>query len=255
MFKIGDFELKARLLLGTGKFDNEAIQTQAIETSETEVLTFAVRRMNLYDKALPNPLAKVDLSKFITFPNTAGAKTADEAVHIAKIANHAGVCDMIKVEVIGDYETLLPDPLETYKACEILLNEGYTVCPYVSNDVVLAKRLEDLGVHAIMPLASPIGTGRGINNPLNLRYIIERANVPIIVDAGIGSPKDACHAMELGADAVLLNTAISSAKDPVKMAQAMKLGIHAGRLSYEAGRIPVKYTAQASSPQEGIGFL
>lgn len=255
MFNIGEFKLNSRLLLGTGKFDSEAIQTEAIEASGTEVLTFAVRRMNLYDKNLPNPLAKVDLTKFITFPNTAGAKSAEEAVRIAEIANHAGVCDMIKVEVIGDDETLLPDPLETYKACEILLDKGYTVYPYISNDVVLAKRLEDLGVHAIMPLASPIGTGRGINNPLNLRYIIEKVNVPVIVDAGIGSPKDVCHAMELGADGILLNTAISSAQNPVKMAEAMKLGINAGRLSYEAGRIPVKYTAQASSPTEGIGFL
>ncbi|MFQ3905315.1 thiazole synthase [Staphylococcus sp. Mo2-7] len=255
MFNIGEFKLNSRLLLGTGKFDSEAIQTEAIEASGTEVLTFAVRRMNLYDKNLPNPLAKVDLTKFITFPNTAGAKSAEEAVRIAEIANHASVCDMIKVEVIGDDETLLPDPLETYKACEILLDKGYTVCPYISNDVVLAKRLEDLGVHAIMPLASPIGTGRGINNPLNLRYIIEKVNVPVIVDAGIGSPKDVCHAMELGADGILLNTAISSAQNPVKMAEAMKLGINAGRLSYEAGRIPVKYTAQASSPTEGIGFL
>ncbi|KRG08545.1 thiazole synthase [Staphylococcus sp. NAM3COL9] len=255
MFNIGEFKLNSRLLLGTGKFDSEAIQTEAIEASGTEVLTFAVRRMNLYDEKLPNPLAKVDLSKFITFPNTAGAKSAEEAVRIAEIANHAGVCDMIKVEVIGDDETLLPDPLETYNACKILLDKGYTVCPYISNDVVLAKRLEDLGVHAIMPLASPIGTGRGINNPLNLRYIIEKVNVPVIVDAGIGSPKDACHAMELGADGILLNTAISSAQNPVKMAKAMKLGINAGSMSFEAGRIPVKYTAQASSPTEGIGFL
>ncbi|PTI80524.1 thiazole synthase [Staphylococcus succinus] len=255
MFNIGPFTLNSRLLLGTGKFEDELTQTKAINASETEVLTFAVRRMNLYDKNLPNPLAKVDLTKFTTFPNTAGAKSAKEAVRIAEIANHAGVCDMIKVEVIGDDETLLPDPIETYEACKILLEKGYIVCPYISSDVVLAKRLETLGVHAVMPLASPIGTGRGINNPLNLRYIIERAHVPVIVDAGIGSPKDACHAMELGADGILLNTAISSAQDPVKMAEAMKLGIHAGRMSYEAGRIPVKYTAQASSPTEGIGFL
>ncbi|MDT3960360.1 thiazole synthase [Staphylococcus kloosii] len=255
MFKIGQFEIKSRLLLGTGKFENETIQTQAINAAETSVLTFAVRRMNLYDKNLPNPLANINLQDYITFPNTAGAKTAEEAIRIAEIANHAGVCDMIKVEVIGDDETLLPDPLATYEACEVLLEKGYTVCPYVSNDVVLAKRLVELGVHAIMPLASPIGTGRGINNPLNLRYIIEKVDVPVIVDAGIGSPKDACHAMELGADGILLNTAISSAQDPVKMAEAMKLGIQAGRLSYEAGRIPVKYTAQASSPVEGIGFL
>ncbi|MCY1572705.1 thiazole synthase [Staphylococcus pettenkoferi] len=255
MFKIGNFEFKSRLFLGTGKFEDEETQTKAIEASETEVLTFAVRRMNLYDKSLPNPLANVDLSQFTTFPNTAGAKTAKEAIRIAEIANHAGVCDMIKVEVIGDDETLLPDPFETYEACKVLLEKGYTVCPYISNDLVLARRLEELGVHAVMPLASPIGTGRGINNPLNLRYIIEQANVPVIVDAGIGSPKDVAQAMELGADGILLNTAISSAKDPVKMAEAMKLGIHAGRLGYEAGRIPVKYTAQASSPTEGLGYL
>lgn len=255
MLRIGPYELNSRLLLGTGKFQDEQTQTQAIEASGAEVLTFAVRRMNLYDKSLPNPLANVDLNRFITFPNTAGAHTAEEAVRIAEIANHAELCDLIKVEVIGDDKTLLPDPIETYKACEILLDKGYIVCPYISCDVVLAKRLETLGVHAIMPLASPIGTGRGLNNPLNLSYIIEQSNIPVIVDAGIGSPKDACFAMELGADAILLNTAISGAKDPVKMAKAMKLGIEAGHLSYEAGRIPIKYTAQASSPTEGLGFL
>lgn len=255
MLKIGEFEFNSRLFLGTGKFSDEETQTKAIEASETEVLTFAVRRMNLYDKDLPNPLANIDLKNYVTFPNTAGAKTVEETVRIAEIANHAGVCDMIKVEVIGDDKTLLPDPIATYEACEILLDKGYTVCPYISNDVVLARRLEELGVHAVMPLASPIGTGRGINNPLNLRYIIEQANIPVIVDAGIGSPKDACYAMELGADAILLNTAVSGAKDPVKMAEAMRLGIEAGMLSHEAGRIPVRYTAQASSPAEGLGFL
>lgn len=255
MLKIEEFEFNSRLFLGTGKFSDEETQTKAIEASETEVLTFAVRRMNLYDKDLPNPLANIDLKNYVTFPNTAGAKTVEETVRIAEIANHAGVCDMIKVEVIGDDKTLLPDPIATYEACEILLDKGYTVCPYISNDVVLARRLEELGVHAVMPLASPIGTGRGINNPLNLRYIIEQANIPVIVDAGIGSPKDACYAMELGADAILLNTAISGAKDPVKMAEAMRLGIEAGMLSHEAGRIPVRYTAQASSPAEGLGFL
>ncbi|WP_239700431.1 thiazole synthase [Mammaliicoccus sp. D-M17] len=255
MLKIGPYEINSRLLLGTGKFKDEQTQSEAILASGTEVLTFAVRRMNLYDKSLPNPLANVDLEKFITFPNTAGAHTAEEAVRIAEIANHAGLCNLIKVEVIGDDKTLLPDPIETYKACEILLEKGYIVCPYISCDVVLSKRLEALGVHAIMPLASPIGTGRGINNPLNLRYIIEQSSIPVIVDAGIGSPKDACYAMELGADAILLNTAISGAKDPVTMASAMKLGIEAGQLSYTAGRIPVKYTAQASSPTEGLGFL
>lgn len=255
MLKIGPYEMESRLLLGTGKFENEDVQTKAIEASGTNVLTFAVRRMNLYDKNLPNPLANVNLKDFVTFPSTAGAKTVEEAVRIAEIAKHAGVCDMIKVEIIGDDETLLPDPIATYETCKILLERGYIVCPYISEDPVLAKRLEELGVHAVMPLASPIGTGRGINNPLNLSYIIKNSNVPIIVDAGIGSAKDAAQAMELGADGILLNSAVSRAKDPVKMAEAMKLGVEAGRLSYEAGRIPIKYTAQASSPTEGLGFL
>lgn len=255
MLEIGDLKFNSRLFLGTGKFSDEKIQAAAIEASGTEVLTFAVRRMNLFDKDLPDPLANIDLRKYTTFPNTAGAKTVEETVRIAEIARHAGVCDMIKVEIIGDDKTLLPDPIATYEACQILLDKGYTVCPYISNDVVLAKRLERIGVHAIMPLASPIGTGRGINNPLNLRYIVEQSSIPVIVDAGIGSPKDACYAMELGADAVLLNTAVSNAKDPVKMAEAMKLSIDAGVLGYDAGRIPVRYSAQASSPAEGLGFL
>lgn len=255
MLKIGDFKFNSRLFLGTGKFSDEETQTEAIEASGTEVLTFAVRRMNLYDKDLPNPLANIDLSRYKTFPNTAGAKTVDEAVRIAEIAAHAEVCDMIKVEIIGDDKTLLPDPIATYEACKILLDKGYTVCPYISNDLVLAKKLEEIGVHAVMPLASPIGTGRGINNPLNLRYIVEQLNIPVIVDAGIGSPKDACYAMELGADAVLLNTAVSGAKASAQMAEAMKLSIEAGRLGYQAGRIPVRYSAQASSPVEGLEFL
>jgi thiazole synthase len=159
---------------------------------------------------------------------------------------------MIKVEVIGDDKTLLPDPIETLKASEQLLEEGFIVLPYISDDVVLARRLEELGVHAVMPGASPIGSGQGIINPLNLRFIIEQANVPVIVDAGIGSPSDAALAMELGADGVLLNTAVSGADDPVKMAEAMKLAVEAGRLGYEAGRIPKKSYATASSPEEGL---
>ncbi|AJC96802.1 thiazole synthase [Staphylococcus hyicus] len=255
MLKIAHFSFDSRLFLGTGKFESVAVQKKAIEASETNVLTFAVRRMNLNDSTSPHSLADVNLEAFITFPNTAGATNAEEAVRIAEIAREAGVCDMIKVEVIGDNETLLPDPFETYRACELLLEKGYIVCPYISDDVVLARRLEELGVHALMPLASPIGTGRGLSNPLNLRYIIENSNVPVIVDAGVGSAKDCAEAMELGADAILLNSAISGAKDPVKMALAMKKGIEAGRLSYEAGRIPIRYNAVRSSPTEGLGFL
>jgi thiazole synthase len=185
-------------------------------------------------------------------PNTAGAKTAEEAVRIAKLAKASGLCDMVKVEVIGCDKTLLPDPVETLKATEELLKEGFIVLPYTSDDVVLARRLQELGAHAVMPAASPIGSGQGIINPLYLKFIIEQATIPVIVDAGIGSPSDAMIAMELGAQGVLLNTAVAGAKDPVKMAEAMKLAVEAGLLGYEAGRIPKKETATASSPLEGL---
>ncbi|AKP46016.1 thiazole synthase [Bacillus smithii] len=252
MLKIGSYTFHSRLFLGTGKFPSADIQKEAIQKSETEVLTFAVRRMNIFDPEQPNFLENIDLSKFTLLPNTAGAKTAEEAVRIAKLAKAAGMCDMIKVEVIGCDQTLLPDPVETLKATEKLLEEGFTVLPYTSDDVVLAKRLQELGAHAIMPGASPIGTGLGIINPFNLSHIIEQATVPVIVDAGIGSPKDVAYAMELGADAVLLNSAVSGAKDPVKMAKAMKYAVIAGRLGFEAGRISKKYYAEASSPMEGL---
>src|SRR5699024_2623920 len=184
--------------------------------------------MNIYDPSQPNFLEKIYLDKFSLLPNTAGARTAKEAVRHAKLARASGICDMIKVEIIGCPKTLLPDPIETLKATEELLKEGFTVLPYTSDDVVLARKLEELGAHAIMPGASPIGSGQGIINPLNLSFIIEQSNVPIIVDAGIGSPKDAVYAMELGADGILLNTAVSGAADPVKMAEAMKLAVQTG---------------------------
>ncbi|MNO65392.1 Thiazole synthase [compost metagenome] len=249
---IGPHTFNSRLLLGTGKFPNFEVQKKAVEISETEILTFAVRRMNIFEPNQPNFLEMLDVHKYTLLPNTAGASTAEEAVRIARLAKASGLCDMIKVEVIGDMKTLLPDPLETYKACEILLQEGFIVLPYISDDVLLAKRLQDLGVHAVMPGASPIGSGQGIVNPLNLSFIIEQAKVPVIVDAGIGSPSDAAYAMELGADGVLLNTAVSGAVHPVQMAHAMKLAIEAGRLGYEAGRIPVKRYATASSPADGM---
>lgn len=251
MLKIGTYEFKSRLLLGTGKFPSFEIQKEAVDASESQILTFAVRRMNIFEASQPNFLEMLDVRNFTLLPNTAGAKTAEEAVRIAKLAKASGLCDMIKVEVIGDFKTLLPDPIETLKASEMLLAEGFIVLPYTSDDVLLAQRLQDLGVHAIMPGASPIGTGQGIINPLNLSFIIEQATVPVIVDAGIGTPSDAAIAMELGADGVLLNTAVSGAKDPVKMARAMKLAIEAGRLGFEAGRIPKKRYASASSPVEG----
>ncbi|MGW9125392.1 thiazole synthase [Paenibacillus chitinolyticus] len=252
MLKIGPYEFNSRLLLGTGKFPDFTIQKKAVEVSEAQILTFAVRRMNIYDPEQPNFLSMLDVSKFKLLPNTAGAKTAEEAVRIAKLAKASGLCDMIKVEVIGCHKTLLPDPVETLKATEMLLAEGFLVLPYTSDDVVLARRLQEMGVHAIMPGASPIGTGQGIINPLNLSFIIEEARVPVIVDAGIGAPSDAALAMEMGADGVLLNTAVSGAADPVRMAYAMKLALEAGRAGYEAGRIPRKRYASASSPLEGV---
>ncbi|MCM3738102.1 thiazole synthase [Bacillus cytotoxicus] len=255
MLKIGSFTFHSRLLLGTGKFSDFDVQKKAIEVSEAEILTFAVRRMDIFDAEQPDLLEKIDVTKYTLLPNTAGAKTAEEAVRIAKLAKASGLCDMIKVEVIGDDKTLLPDPVETLKASEMLLREGFIVLPYTSDDVVLARKLQELGVHAIMPGASPIGSGLGIVNPLHLGFIIEQATVPVIVDAGIGSPADAAFAMELGADGVLLNTAVSAAKDPVKMAEAMKLSIQAGRLGFEAGRIARKRCGAASSPLEGMSIL
>ena len=252
MLKIADRTFQSRLLLGTGKYPSFEVQKKAVEVSQAEILTFAVRRMNIFSEEQPNFLEQLDLKKYTLLPNTAGAQTAEEAVRIAKLARASGLCDMIKVEVIGDWHTLLPDPLETLKACEMLLAEGFIVLPYTSDDVVLAKRLENVGVHAIMPGASPIGSGKGIINPLNLKFIIEQSDIPIIVDAGIGSPKDAAYAMELGADAVLLNTAVADAKNPVKMAEAMKLAVDAGRLGFEAGRIVEKEYATPSSPTIGM---
>jgi thiazole synthase len=252
MLKIGSYTFNSRLLLGTGKFPSFEVQREAVKVSKTQILTFAVRRMNIFEPTQPNFLEMLDLSQFTLLPNTAGAKSAEEAVRIARLAKASGLCDMIKVEVIGDFKTLLPDPIETLKATEMLLAEGFIVLPYTSDDVLLAKRLQDLGAHAIMPGASPIGSGQGIVNPLNLSLIIEQATVPIIVDAGIGTPSDAVIAMELGADAVLLNTAVSGAKDPIKMALAMSLAIESGRLGFEAGRIPKKRYATASSPSEGM---
>ncbi|PIC73595.1 thiazole synthase [Sporosarcina sp. P26b] len=252
MLKIADKEFSSRLLLGTGKYPSFDIQKQAVAVSEAEILTFAVRRMDIFEASQPNFLEQLDLTRYTLLPNTAGASTAEEAVHIARLAKASGLCDMVKVEIIGCSRSLLPDPVETLRASEMLLEEGFIVLPYTSDDVVLARKLCELGVHAIMPGAAPIGSGRGILNPLNLSFIIEQSNVPVIIDAGVGSPKDAAFAMELGADGVLLNTAVSEAANPVMMAEAMKLAIEAGRLGYKAGRMPVRDYGVASSPTEGL---
>lgn len=252
MLKIGEKTFESRLLLGTGKYTDATVQQEAIDASASQILTFAVRRLDLFDKQQPNFLESLDLTKYDLLPNTAGAKTAEEAVRLAKLARASGMCDMVKVEVIGCDKTLLPDPIETLRASEELLKEGFIVLPYTSDDVVLARRLEELGCHAIMPAASPIGSGQGILNPLHLKFIIERTTVPVIVDAGIGSPTDVAYAMELGADGVLLNSAVAHAQDPVKMAHAMRLAVEAGRFGYEAGRIEKKQYAVASSPTSGL---
>lgn len=252
MLKIGNRIFQSRLLLGTGKYPSYEIQKEAVAASGAEILTFAVRRMNVFEESQPNFLEQLDLTKYALLPNTAGAKNAEEAVRIAKLAKASGLCDMVKVEIIGCSKSLLPDPIETLKASEKLLELGFTVLPYTSDDVVLARRLEELGVHAVMPGAAPIGSGRGIINPLNIRLIIEQSAIPVIVDAGVGSPKDAAYAMELGADGVLLNTAVSNAENPVKMAKAMSLAIEAGRLGFEAGRMVMKEYGEASSPLSGL---
>lgn len=252
MLKIGEKTFESRLLLGTGKYTDATVQQEAIDASASQILTFAVRRLDIFDKQQANFLESLDLAKYDLLPNTAGAKTAEEAVRLAKLARASGMCDMVKVEVIGCDKTLLPDPIETLRASEELLKEGFSVLPYTSDDVVLARRLEELGCHAIMPAASPIGSGQGILNPLHLRFIIEQTTVPVIVDAGIGSPTDVAYAMELGADGVLLNSAVAHAQDPVKMAHAMRLAVEAGRFGYEAGRIEKKQYAVASSPTSGL---
>ena len=250
--RIGPYEFNSRLLLGTGKFPDFSIQRQAVDVSETEILTFAVRRMNIFSPEQPNFLEQLDLKNYKLLPNTAGASTAEEAVRIARLSKASGLCDMIKVEVIADPRTLLPDPIETLEATKILVNEGFIVLPYINDDPIMARKLQDAGAHAIMPGASPIGSGQGILNPLNISIIIEEAKVPVIVDAGIGSPADAAIAMELGAEGVLLNSAVAHADDPVKMAEAMKHAVISGRLGFESGRIPKKRYAQASSPMEGM---
>lgn len=248
---IDGVELKSRLFLGTGRFKNAQVQNEAIAQSGTEVLTFAIRRVNLDEPNQDAILQHLDLKKFRFLPNTSGAKTADEAVRIARLARASGISNWIKVEICVNEKTLLPDPIETLKATEQLVKEGFVVLPYTSDDPMLCKRLEEAGAAAVMPGASPIGTGLGLLNPYNLSLIVEDANVPVIVDAGIGSAKDVVEAMEIGVDGILLNTAVAEAKDPVKMAQAMKYAVEAGRLSYLAGRIEKRRYAKPSSTPTG----
>lgn len=241
-------EFNSRLMVGTGKYASNEQMVAALEASGAEIITVAVRRVNLAEMGKGCMLDFIDPKKYTLLPNTAACFTAEDAIRTCRLAREAGLSDMVKLEVLGDEKTLFPDNEELLKAAKVLVAEGFTVLPYCSDDVILCKKLEQLGCAAVMPLAAPIGSGLGIRNPYNLKIIMEAVSVPVIVDAGVGTASDAALAMELGCDGILMNTAIAGAKDPVAMARAMKLGVEAGRLAFEAGRIPKKLYATASSP-------
>ncbi|MDP3787203.1 MAG: thiazole synthase [Candidatus Omnitrophota bacterium] len=250
--KIGKREFKSRLLVGTGKYANFELMKKALEAAGAEIVTVAIRRLNLDDPKKESLLDHIDPNKYTILPNTAGCYTAEEAVRVARIARGMGLSDMVKLEVIGDEKTLLPDTLALLEATKILVKEGFVVMPYTNDDPIMAKKLADAGAACVMPLAAPIGSGMGILNPVAIRFILEAVKVPVIVDAGVGTASDAAVAMELGCDGVLMNTGIAGANDPVAMARAMRLAVEAGRMAYLAGRIPKKQYASPSSPTEGI---
>ncbi|MBM4139361.1 MAG: thiazole synthase [Nitrospira sp.] len=245
-------EFKSRLWVGTGKYKDFVETQKAIEISGADVVTVAVRRVNITDRSNDNLLDYIDPKKYTILPNTAGCYTVEDAVRYSCLARAAGVSDLIKLEVLGDEKTLFPDTAGLIEAAKILIKEGFIVLPYTNDDPIVAKKLVDIGCPAVMPLAAPIGSGLGIRNPYNLKILMESVSVPVIVDAGVGTASDAALAMEYGADAVLMNTAIAGARDPLTMAEAMKYAVWAGRLAYRAGRIPRKLYATASSPIEGM---
>jgi thiazole synthase len=242
---------RSRLMLGTGKYRNAEEMNAALESSGCEIVTVALRRIDL-DAPKRSILDEIDWKRYHILPNTAGAKTAEEAVRTARLARAMGLSDWIKVEVIPDPKYLLPDPVGTFEACKILVEEGFVVLPYIHADPVLALRLQEIGTATVMPLASPIGSGQGMKTFDSIRIIVEQATVPVVVDAGIGVPSEAALSMEMGALACLINTAIARAENPAHMAEAMKLGVEAGRKAYLAGRMPILPYASASSPTEGI---
>ena len=249
---IKGIEFTSRLWVGTGKYRNFEETKRAVEASGSDVVTVSVRRVNIVDRKSENLLDYIDPKKYKILPNTAGCYTVEDALKYSRLAREAGISDLIKLEVIGDEKTLFPDTIGLLKATEILAKEGFIVLPYTNDDPIMAKRLENAGAAAVMPLGAPIGSGLGIRNPYNIKIILETVNLPIIVDAGVGTASDAAIAMELGCDAVLINTGIAGAKDPVAMSSAMKHAVIAGRLAYLAGRIPKKLYATASSPIEGM---
>ena len=249
--KIGKYEFRSRLMVGTGKYPTNEAMKLALEASGAEVVTVAVRRVNL-DRAGESMLDHIDPRRYTLLPNTAGCYTAEDAVRTALLAREALDTDFIKLEVLGDEKTLFPDNEALLVAARQLVKEGFTVLPYTNDDPIMARKLEDIGCAAVMPLAAPIGSGLGIRNPYNIRIILETIKVPVIVDAGVGTASDAAIAMELGCHGILMNTGIAGARDPVKMARAMNLAVEAGRLAYLSGRIPKKLYAMASSPVEGM---
>lgn len=250
---IGGKTFTSRLMLGTSQYPNPDLMFRAIEASGAEIITLSIRRINLNDPE-NTFLSHEFMERFQLLPNTSGCYTAREAILTAELAREALGTNWIKVEVIGDERTLLPDPVELLKTCEALAAKDFVVLPYCNDDPILCKRLADLGCAAVMPLAAPIGTGLGIRNPHNLMLIRDAIDLPLIVDAGIGTASDAAIAMELGYDGILLNTAVAHAQDPILMAQAMKWGVEAGRAAYRAGRVPKSYHAKASSPLDGMLF-
>lgn len=251
-FEIAGRRFSSRLIVGTGKYPSFELMKRCHQASGAEIVTVAVRRLDLSAKGDSSLMHWIDRDRLVVLPNTAGCYTAEEAIRTCHLAEELGLSRWVKLEVLGDEKTLFPDVEETVRAAKILVKEGFTVFPYTSDDVITARKLQDAGCAAIMPLAAPIGSGLGIRNPHNIRLILELARVPVIVDAGVGTASDAAIAMELGCDAVLMNTAIAGAKDPVRMAAAMKKAIEAGRDAYLAGRIPRKAYGTASSPVEGL---
>ncbi|MBL8909447.1 MAG: thiazole synthase [Archangium sp.] len=250
-FTIAGKTFESRLIVGTGKYPSHAVMKDCHEVSGAQMVTVAVRRLDLKAKGEDSLLHWIPKSMTL-LPNTAGCYTADDAVRTCRLAEELGLSKWVKLEVLGDEKTLYPDVEETLKAARVLVKEGFTVLPYTSDDVITARKLADIGCAAVMPLAAPIGSGLGIRNPHNIRLILDAVKVPVIVDAGVGTASDAAIAMELGIDGILMNTAIAAAKEPVRMARAMKLAVEAGREAFLAGRIPMKAYATASSPIAGL---
>ncbi len=251
-FKVAGQDLRSRLFVGTGKYRSDEEMLAALDASGAEVVTVALRRLDLDHPDKKTILDVIDWQRYRILPNTAGCATAEEAIRIARLARSMGLSDWVKLEVIPDPRYLLPDPEETLKAARVLVGEGFKVLPYINADPVLARKLEEIGTVTVMPLGSPIGSGQGLVTLESIRIIIENAGVPVVVDAGIGAPSDAALAMELGADAVLVNTALALAEQPALMAEAISEGVAAGRKAFLAGRIPRRAVASASSPVEGV---